>query len=62
VGLSGVSKVDESIWAATRQPNRNSANVSGMAARIEWSMEVGIGTAERAAITIEVEPVPSKAP
>jgi hypothetical protein len=61
-GVSGVCEFGGSISAGIQQPNRNSANVSGMAARIEWSMEVAIGTADSATITIEVEPVPSRKP
>jgi hypothetical protein len=55
-------KADGTLGGIIYSPNRNTANIEGMAVRIDWAIDAGIGTPDDGTAAIEIEPTPTRAP
>jgi hypothetical protein len=61
-GISATCSANGSLGAVIYQPNRNTAKVEGMVARIDWTIEAGVGTVDGGTAVINLEPQPTKRP
>jgi hypothetical protein len=62
VGATATCSARGSLGAVIYSPNRNTAHVAGMVARVDWTIEAGVGTTDDGTAVASVEPQPTRNP